>query len=540
MELATDIQRISFDPIASGKDVFGRSRTGTGKSLAFLLPALQRFASYRDEVADGDVSIIIISPIKELSLQLADVARSLISSGFAGAGGKRPFRVCTVIGKLGTDDFAKARTPCDMLVATPGVANPKKGGGLAKLLMTDKRAAARLANVRTVILDEGDALTEGGFLGAIREIDSHIKRSAAGSSGNDRYQMLVFSATLPPDLETSRMMKPRMAALFKADTVGHGHKAVGANVTQEAVVANARYQTQVITAVIKRHADEMDSVAQAGGDEAADATFRKRLSSQLSKLPERFSEILLDRDLLAALARMKTPKTEVAPRWKVLVFVSSSMYVDYIHEALQAALSNARVFKIHGKMAPAARSKASDAFRDCDRCVLVSTDASARGMDYKGITAAVQIGFTSRSEFLQRAGRVGRAGAKGYAVALYDTAEAARVLRQGCTSTDEMCIGDMVETGKLSVLNARAAPSSESAGRRSSTGRSLLYDPDFSFRPSKAINPRRVFLTWLGGVASNFKRVKIPPAAAVEWAARFADGLGVQMDSSAIRKKLNL
>ena len=41
---ATDIQRLAFGPIAEGRDVFGRSRTGTGKSLAFLLPAMTRFA----------------------------------------------------------------------------------------------------------------------------------------------------------------------------------------------------------------------------------------------------------------------------------------------------------------------------------------------------------------------------------------------------------------------------------------------------------------------------------------------------------------
>jgi superfamily II DNA/RNA helicase len=537
MDKATDIQRIAFEPIASGRDVFGRSRTGTGKSLAFLVPALQRFAGYRDRVADGDVSIVVISPVKELSMQLADVARALTSSGFAGAGGKRPFRVCTVIGKTGADDFAKGRTPCDMLVATPGVANPRKGGGLAKLLMTDKSAAARLQNVRTLVLDEGDALTEGGFLGAIREVDSHVKLSPAGISGPDRYQLLVFSATLPPDLETSKMMKPRMAGIFSADTVGHGHKAVGENVEQEIVVANSRHLTQVVVAVVGRHADEMDS--QTGGSATADDAFRKRLAAQLAKLPERFSELVSDASLLSALSKMKRAAPEGKSSWKVLVFVSSAMYVDYIHEALRHAMPSAAILKIHGKMTPGARLKSSDAFRDGDRCVMVSTDASARGMDYKGITAAVQIGFSTRSEFLQRAGRVGRAGDKGYAAAIYDTAEAERALR-GCAATDETCIGDMVESGKVSVLVARPSKAAGEAGRRSSTGKSLLYDAAFSFPPSKAINTRRVFVTWLGGVASNYKRLKIPPQKAVEWAERFAEGLGLRVDPSAIRSKLNI
>ena len=527
METATDIQRLSYGPIAEGRDVFGRSRTGTGKSLAFLVPALVRFSRYRDSVAEGKVSIVVVSPIKELSLQLAGVASALTARGFRGAGG-RPFAVRTVIGKAGADEFSRGR-PCDLLCCTPGVAHAKKGGGLARLLMTDPRAAARLSDVRTMVLDEGDALTAGGFLSAIREIDSRVRRDASGASGPGRYQLLVFSATLPPDLEQSRMMRPRMARLVKADTVGPGHKTVGANVKQEAVVASAEHHTQVLVSVLRRH---IRRASQSGGDDDA---FRRRLEQQLSGTKERFADFVGSPEILEAIRAMEPPPAAAAPAagWKALVFVGSAVYVDYTHEAISALMPGVLALKIHGGMSPGSRKRASDAFRDCRDCVLVSTDASARGLDYKGITAVVQVGFSTRSEFIQRAGRVGRAGAAGHAVALYDTAEAKRVLRPGCAPTDETCIGDLAESGGMAVMRARAGES----GRSSATGLTLGYDKDEAFRSS--VQARRLFRAWAGGLASNFKRLKVPVADAVGWAERFASGVGASPTREEIRKLLN-
>ncbi|AUF82405.1 putative DEAD/DEAH-box RNA helicase [Tetraselmis virus 1] len=536
MDTATDIQRLAYNPIKDGRDVFGRSKTGTGKSLAFLIPALERFAEYRDSVKSGDVSIVILSPIKELSMQLASVAKKLTSDGFKGAGG-RPFKVHTLIGKNGYHEFAKG-VPCDMLVATPGSTHPKKGGGLGKLVVTDKKAADRLANVRTMILDEGDSLTDQGFVPTLRVIDSKVKRSSSGKSGNNRYQMLVFSATLPPDLASSPMMKSRMNGIVYADTVGHGHKSVGSNVVQEIIVGNSRYQLQILASALERHIREME---QSGGSKE-DADFQEKLQKQLSSIPSLFSELVDNENLLKGLASLKPPKTptsaEPAFSWKILVFVSSSMYVDYINEALRNVMRRYRVFKIHGKLPPSVRSNASDNFRRCDKCILVSTDASARGMDYAGITGVFQIGFTNRSEYIQRAGRVGRAGARGYAATILDHVEADRVLRTRCIETDETCIGDVVNSGNVKVLRARAASESSEV---KSTDKSFLYDKDLSARVNpRYINVNKLFSSWLGGIASNFKRLKIPPKEAVNWADRFAQGIGARATPKYIRSKLKV
>lgn len=522
---ATDIQRLAFGPIAEGRDVFGRSRTGTGKSLAFLLPAMTRFADYSASQGPLDVSIVILSPIKELSEQLASVATKLASSGLRGAGG-RPFAVRSVIGKQGCAELSQGK-PCDLLVATPGVASAKKGGGLAKLLMTDAAARARLKNVRTLVLDEGDALTDGGFLGAIKEIASHMKRAATGPG---RLQLLVFSATLPTELQDSPVMASRKTTLFVADTVGHGHKAVGNNVTQRVVVADSAHQVAVLTTIAREHIAAASKLS--GGSETEDTAFLKLLEAQLKKTPAKFADFGMPKELSAALVGFATPKEKrpSAGSWKILVFVGSALYTDLVHEALGGLLKgDARggVHKIHGQLSPGQRKKSSDAFRVQERSVLVSTDASSRGVDYDGLTLVVQLGFTSRSEFLQRAGRVGRAGATGHAVAVLDTVEAGVVMRKTCKNTEEGCIGDMLASGALSI------------------NKGVFKFDKAVFGPAdaaklKGVKAARVYSTWLGGIASTWKRLKIPPKDVLDWAKRFAGGLGVKYDEAKVKDKLKI
>jgi superfamily II DNA/RNA helicase len=565
LENATDIQRLAYRPIVEGRDVFGRSRTGTGKSLAFILPALQRFSTYSAEQAPGDVSIVILSPIKELSAQLASVAVKLTSAGMLGAGG-RPFAVHQVIGKIGAPEFARGR-PCDLLVATPGVASQKKGGGLAKLLMTDPAARARLRNVRTLVLDEGDSLTDGGFLGAIKEIASHMAMPVQPPEGPNRLQLLVFSATLPAELQNSPIMAPRREHLVTADTVGHGHKAVGASVTQKVVVADAGSQIAVIAAIASEHIAAAEASKKGaeeaatspkrrtgGGAAEADAAFKEELRLKLEKTPATFSDFGLPKELSAALATFASAEEkadriqrDTGASWKVLVFVGSALYTDMVHAALSAIFggrASGGVHKIHGQLTPGQRQRSSDAFRERTRSFLVSTDASSRGVDYDGLTLVIQLGFTSRSEFLQRAGRVGRAGAPGEAVAVHDPAEARVVLREACRDTEEGCIGDMILSGAVKVLQAVPAGGVGSRPRSLPASKQLRYDPGL-FGPAEAarlrdVNVRRVFATWIGGVASNWKRLKLPASDVLDWARRFAAGLGVQFDEANVKSKLKM
>ena len=74
----TEIQEKTFDVVVSGQDVVGRARTGTGKTLSFLLPALERIVSQPSAQLDG-IQMLILSPTRELAAQIAKEAERLVA-----------------------------------------------------------------------------------------------------------------------------------------------------------------------------------------------------------------------------------------------------------------------------------------------------------------------------------------------------------------------------------------------------------------------------------------------------------------------------
>jgi ATP-dependent RNA helicase DDX18/HAS1 len=76
-EAMTDIQRRGIPPLLAGKDVLGAAKTGSGKTLAFLIPAIEMLHSLRFKPRNG-TGVIIVSPTRELALQIFGVARELL------------------------------------------------------------------------------------------------------------------------------------------------------------------------------------------------------------------------------------------------------------------------------------------------------------------------------------------------------------------------------------------------------------------------------------------------------------------------------
>jgi ATP-dependent RNA helicase MSS116 len=75
------------------------------------------------------------------------------------------------------------------------------------------------------------------------------------------------------------------------------------------------------------------------------------------------------------------------------------------------------VMQIHSRLTQTQRSRISDQFRNSRSSVLVTTDVSARGVDYPGVTLVIQVGLpTSRDQYIHRIGRTGRAGKEGEAI----------------------------------------------------------------------------------------------------------------------------
>jgi ATP-dependent RNA helicase DeaD len=169
-EVPTPVQVAAIPPLVAGKDVLGLAATGTGKTAAFALPMLHRFAN---EAGTRAVTGLVIVPTRELAGQ---VARAVLSYGK-----QLGVRVLPVYGgaPMGPQLRALSRG-VDVVVATPG-----------RALDHLNRGTLRLDSVRSVVLDEADEMLDMGFQ---EDIEQLLAACPVGC------QKALFSATLPSRL----------------------------------------------------------------------------------------------------------------------------------------------------------------------------------------------------------------------------------------------------------------------------------------------------------------------------------------------------
>ncbi|XXH02060.1 hypothetical protein Hte_008425 [Hypoxylon texense] len=175
----TPVQAATIRPLMKdNSDVLAQAKTGTGKTVAFLLPAIQKMIS-RHASQRSTVSLLVISPTRELAMQIAEEARALLQR-------LTQYKVCIAIG--GTNKTSEERRilqGCDILIGTPGrLYDHLSGNG--------GRIAGMLQNLDTLVLDEADRLLDMGFLDSLKKIIRCLPDKAATNR-----QGMLFSATVP-------------------------------------------------------------------------------------------------------------------------------------------------------------------------------------------------------------------------------------------------------------------------------------------------------------------------------------------------------
>ncbi|MGH3354502.1 MAG: DEAD/DEAH box helicase [Nocardioidaceae bacterium] len=163
-------------PIAlMGTDLIGQARTGTGKTLAFSIPVLQRIVAphdpdYSELAAPGRPQALVVCPTRELALQ--------VSGDLVTAGTKRGTRTLTVYGGVGYDDqLAALDSGVDVVVGTPG-----------RLIDLVNRRVLDLSHVKVLVLDEADEMLDLGFL---PDVERLLRETP------ELRQTMLFSATMP-------------------------------------------------------------------------------------------------------------------------------------------------------------------------------------------------------------------------------------------------------------------------------------------------------------------------------------------------------
>lgn len=163
---ATPIQEGAIPAILQGSDVICQAQTGTGKTLAFLLPMLEKTRVDRD-----DVQGLILTPTRELALQITTELKKRIA-------GNSEFSVLAVYGGQDVESqLRKLKKAVHIVVATPG-----------RLLDHIRRGTISLGAVKMLVLDEADQMLHLGFLTEVEEILTQLPY---------RKQTMLFSATMP-------------------------------------------------------------------------------------------------------------------------------------------------------------------------------------------------------------------------------------------------------------------------------------------------------------------------------------------------------
>ncbi|MGH9476065.1 MAG: DEAD/DEAH box helicase [Terriglobales bacterium] len=184
----TAIQTATIPPAREGKDVLATAQTGTGKTLAFLLPVMERLL----ECKNGGVAALILTPTRELAMQIAAQYEQLRTPKMRAA--------ALLVGGLSERPQLEAlRQGANLVVACPG-----------RLEDLMQRRLIRLGEVQVLVLDEADRMLDIGFLPSVRRVIAALPRQR---------QTMCFSATLAPQvaqLARETMTDPVRLALGSA------------------------------------------------------------------------------------------------------------------------------------------------------------------------------------------------------------------------------------------------------------------------------------------------------------------------------------
>jgi ATP-dependent RNA helicase RhlE len=170
----TPVQAAAIPPALEGKDVLATAQTGTGKTLAFLIPVIEKLL-HRNKPG---IAALVLVPTRELAMQVLDQYNALRGKQLAAA--------ALVVGGLAEAQQLRAiRNGANVIVATPG-----------RLEDYMDRSLMDFRNLQMLVLDEADRMLDMGFLPAIRRI--------AGALPRER-QTMCFSATMEGDM--ARLVK---------------------------------------------------------------------------------------------------------------------------------------------------------------------------------------------------------------------------------------------------------------------------------------------------------------------------------------------
>jgi ATP-dependent RNA helicase MSS116 len=362
----TDIQRLTINEGLDGTDIIAQARTGTGKTLAFLMPIVQRILrdpqleerTRHSRASPDDIRAIIISPTRELAEQIAVEANKIVYG--------TAVKVQTAVG--GTQKSYHLRKMneegCHILVGTPG---------RIKDILSDGYSNVTLNKIETFVLDEADRLLDIGFAPDIAEIQTYMPNRQAHPR-----QTMMFSATVPREVVS--LVRQTLRPDFKFIRT----------VDPDEAPTHARIPQKVV--------------------------FMRGMSNQMPVLVELATQ---------ANDRHRADPENNLP-FKAIVYFGSTNEVALAAQVFNnlrdpaagrfapGPLDPTIIVEMHGKLDQRRRTANSQRFRLATSAMMFSSDVTARGMDFPNVSHVIQVGLPKNSDdYVHRIGRTGRAGKSG-------------------------------------------------------------------------------------------------------------------------------
>ncbi len=219
----TPIQQSAIPPALLGRDVLGSAQTGSGKTAAYALPALQHLAT-QTLLSPRRTLVLVLVPTRELAMQVGEVFKQL------GHHLPQAVQITTLFGGVSINpQMMRLRGGADIVVATPG-----------RLLDLVDRNALSLAHVEALILDEADRLLDMGFAAEIERILSLLPA---------KRQNLFFSATFPSAVQ--QLANTLLAEPVRINVQPEVENA--ADITQRAILVDSPNRTQLLRHLIEQN-----------------------------------------------------------------------------------------------------------------------------------------------------------------------------------------------------------------------------------------------------------------------------------------------
>jgi len=397
----TEIQHRSYDDVFAGRDLLGKSRTGTGKTLAFGLPLVERLAElkkqgkYDARKRGRGPAILVLAPTRELAKQVEAELKLLAEThGFS--------TICFHGGVSYGPQEGALRRGVDVLVATVG-----------RVIDHIDRGNLDLSSAYHVVLDEADEMLSMGFADDVERIFGECP--AGARQGVGRAKSASRSAA-PPGFDLDELLGDAPAA---AEEVGDD---VDDHVRPQTLLFSATSPSWVRKLTQKYLENPVfvdvvgDSRQQAATTVSHKAVLVPRSNDARASLLEDIISVELSQ------RRGQSSDDAQGGGGRVIVFTSTKRECDELAGGPAFGRLSAQV--LHGDIGQSQREATLAQFRRGQFSVLVATDVAARGIDVKGVDLVVQFRTPRDTEgYIHRSGRTGRAGRDGTAVVLYDDRE---------------------------------------------------------------------------------------------------------------------